>query len=121
MSYGVVINKTGKKSIPTGIPKHLMRHALRGMFDADGYISTIRNEVKLSGGGPMVLQVADFFNRNFSLTKNYEAKHYKNAVPIISFTNKDDVQIIKHFLYSDCNIYLIRKNPFKNHLSPYRE
>lgn len=110
---GVIPGKTGNKKIPTGVPKNLLRHTLRGLIDGDGSILKDSKQVILYGSGDMVYQVADYLYKELSLSRKPMAKKYKNVVPRMT-SYSDDYEKITSYLYKDSNLFIKRKNPYYN-------
>lgn len=108
---GVVKNKKGKKQIPSGVPSNLLHHTIRGMFDADGSINHDKGYIVLYGGGSMTYQIADIFNKNLNLSRDYAPKKYKNSTTRLTIYNDSDYKAVTNFLYNDATIYLDRKKP----------
>lgn len=110
------------------VPKHLLRHFLRGYMDGDGCISTYRKltknrikrlfvcEVKFIGTYDMLYGIKEFFNSDKNILIN---KHSPNSYQI-SFAGKKYREIVE-LLYKDSTIYLKRKRNKWNDFVKYMD
>lgn len=108
---GCFENKSKVLKFPTEeqVPKHLIRHFIRGYFDGDGCITTSNNgagvSVEILGSEDFLLQLItlDLFHRN----KLYAFKH--SDIKRVSYSGERAMSIL-NYLYKDATIYLHRKH-----------
>ncbi len=91
------------------IPKILLRHFLRGLFDGDGCIYTTKkgyNSVHLTG----TREICEGFSQSCQISGGYthSSKTGKNTW-CWRVAQKEYVNYFLDLLYSNCNIYLDRK------------
>jgi hypothetical protein len=110
---------TPKKSLiikfPTNnqVPKELLNHFVRGVFDGDGsvfnYERTINNKKYLECG--VSITASNFFidglYRNLKYGNIYRINNGKNSS--LSFKNKKEIKNILDYIYDDATIFLKRK------------
>lgn len=105
---GCVENKSLILKFPTEeqVPKHLIRHFIRGYFDGDGSISCYNNDYNISfvGTENFIKELSSFF-RGGSIIKD---KRKENSW---YFSLGGNLQVIEayHFMYDNSNRYLKRK------------
>lgn len=104
IQLGVVPNKTGKEYISNDIPKELIRHFLRGVFDGDGITDVKRYRSGFVGSVNMIENILDILEEKLSV---FEAGKNKKVVYFLG--GKKFSKKLYDYLYSDCSIYLTRK------------
>lgn len=114
-------NKSFTIEIPNTIPKLLIHHYIRGLFDGDGSIVNSNNRLlfSITSSKNMCEQVQDVLIKNCSLSKNklkiFTSKKTQQKYSAISYCGNKQNKIIYNFLYKDAAIFLQRKyNIFKN-------
>lgn len=119
LDYNLTPYRTEIKSLVSKIPEELIRHFIRGVFDADGSISSYYNEsIKISVQFTTTYTVNEFINNHFiekglcstklkpyirhkERDSNCNTKNYSGRVQAIG---------ILDYLYRDSNMFLDRKN-----------
>lgn len=99
----VLPSKSGKETIPSQIPKNLIRHFIRGFFDGDG-ITDIK-KTKRSGfvaSRSMLIQIQNEINLFPTIFSN-------NSVVDYFLIGRSDSKILYDYMYKDSNIWLDRK------------
>ena len=113
--YGVNNNKTFNAYIPFEyIPKHLVRHYIRGLFDGDGSVFsngndrinvTIASTASVTMGNDLIRCL---FENDISTTYSID-KRSDNNVYSIHVNKTREIQRLYKWLYNDATIYLDRK------------
>lgn len=106
LSYGMAPHTKFGRRIPKIIPKRLMHHFFRGIFDGDGCISTTKKY-----SITRVEFIASKFLLKF-LMKTLKISHtiyMKGSISYVQFGKKAHLLKIYKYLYSDSTIYLTRK------------
>lgn len=105
--YGVVPRKSFKTYYPDGIPDHLNRHFIRGVFDGDGCI-TNGQVIGFYGNTELILAIQDKLIKDISInkTKLIIREHGANS---FHFSSQKDVTAFYHYLYDGSTIWLKRK------------
>lgn len=106
ISHGCIPNKTKQMVFPTTVPKELIRHFIRGYFDADGCITSSKTSgtsFELLGYDDLLNGVLEFFNiEGHIYTFNHsDVKRFMIA--------GEKARKILDILYKDSTIYLDRK------------
>lgn len=113
-AHGIVPNKTGKESIPSTVPEHLIHHFIRGFFDGDGTIYTRSNRARhkctvgwCCSNYNFMIQLNEILNKycGFSLTIH----SHKNNCYESKTESYDYCKRFVEFIYKDATIGLIRK------------
>ena len=109
-SLGCTSNKTYRIGKPN-IKDEYFRHFIRGYFDGDGCISTIKNEtsrtLNFTSSSIKILEwINDILSKNKITSK--QVKKNKNTYRL-NWGDKDDILLIYHFLYDGSNLFLKRK------------
>lgn len=114
ISHGVIPNKTDKITFPE-LPRHLIRHFIRGYFDGDGSICERKHKKGLSDlacsfacGNKLFLESlrAVLFQNDI---KSYLVKDKRGEKFSLSLAGLQNPDIFLHYIYNDANIYLDRK------------
>lgn len=108
--YGIVDNKTFTTKIPD-IPKYLIRHFIRGLFDGDGSLS-INNKKRtahftIAASNILATQIQDVMVDEIGLSKNKLIQ--RSSILIVSYGGRKQVLKICDWLYKDATVYLDRK------------
>jgi hypothetical protein len=105
ISLGCVPKKSHVVEGPDGLPQELTRHFIRGLVDADGYISKTKyHSVELVGSKPLL----DWVVANSPQGAWKNAEEHKSIYRIRS-SSSDNAKAIIAWLYSDAAVYLDRK------------
>lgn len=111
---GLPESKSNNELIPSSIPKHLVHHFIRGLFDGDGsFIKQVDGEwswliYNQAGSNGVLLQIKEFFESQGVVFPNVHIRHHDN-IDVLICSKKKDVQRIKEIMYKDATIYLDRK------------
>lgn len=112
--YGIVPNKTFSISLPK-VPKELVRHLIRGIWDGDGSVLYAANKkypnnyfprVQLCGNKQILDAVQEVFKKELDINPS---KLSKNSSIFLFRKETRNAKKIIEFLYKDSNIYLDRK------------
>ena len=111
IKLGCVPKKSSILTFPddTQVPESLVRHFIRGYIDGDGSIYMSSNNINVS-----VLGTMSFLNSLVEKVKLPKRNLYKNNSKnfidcyFFQYSGENAINLIK-YLYSDCNIFLIRK------------
>ena len=113
--YGINNNKTFNAYIPfEHIPKHLIRHYIRGLFDGDGSVfnngkDRINVLIACTASIAMGNDLIDcLFENDISSTYSID-KRTKNNVYSIHVNKTREIQRLYKWMYNDSTIYLERK------------
>lgn len=114
---GCVQGKTYTLQFPEYLPKHLVHHFIRGLFDGDGCISiTPRKnrtldsksyQFNIVGTEAIMERVKDIFVEQIGVTRT-TTKHHSKAVAI-HWSGRGVVTKILNYLYKDAHVYMKRK------------
>ena len=112
---GCLPNKTFNLKMPKEIiPKHLMKHFIRGFFDGDGSISKTGKYLSLSFTGykdfleELSLYILDELGLENNSESNYVYKTKSNAY-CLGINNKEYHDKFYSYIYDNSTIYLERK------------
>lgn len=105
IELGIFPQKTGKESIPKSIPKSLIHHYLRGVFDGDGI--TCVGKSKRSGFVGSINLINDILNELDEKLTVFEAGKNKKVVYFLG--GKKFSKKLYEYLYNDATIWLDRK------------
>lgn len=114
--YGIVENKTGFEKLPK-LPEKMYRHFIRGFLDGDGYITTAgtNSSVTVIGFVSNQIMLEQLKEKLFStleltsvatITPDSRGK----KVCYMEFSTKNDIKLLKDYLYKDARFYLQRKH-----------
>jgi|GEM_PF-1157069 len=125
IKYGMVTHRSTSLPVTEKIPKSLVRHFIRGVFDADGSITTYWNKGKPSWNPNLKMSLQlystedliDFIQDHwieigFKKNKVKTIKRHKDrdgSATGICFSGVDQVTWLLGYLYDDSEIYLDRK------------
>lgn len=105
IALGVLPQKTGKECICDEIPKNLLHHYIRGVFDGDGITSVGKSKRSgFVGSINMITSILEELKEDLTI---FEAGKNKKVVYFLGgkkFSNK-----LYNYLYSDATIWLERK------------
>lgn len=104
IELGVIPNKTGKECISDEIPKSLIRHYLRGVFDGDGITDISKKRSGFVGSVNIINSILKELDEE--LTVFYAGKGKK----VVYFLGgKKFSKKLHKYLYDESNIWLERK------------
>lgn len=103
--YGIVPQKSKIIHMPSNIPKLLMPHLIRGIFDGDGCI--YKNKITFYGNQYMMSEIQDFLNQELNIPK-YKIS-FTQSCYCFTFSKEEEVKKFYDYLYHDAHIYLKRK------------
>lgn len=123
--YGMIPRREFSKPVTEKIPKHLKKHFIRGVFDADGSITTYWNKGKETWNPNLKMSLQLYSNEDLiDFIQDYwiEIGFKQNKVKTIkrhegrdgyatgiNFSGVDQVTWLLSHLYEDATIYLDRK------------
>ena len=106
-------NKTAHECFCEEIPKEMIRHYIRGIFDGDGWFSytPIHSTKELGFGmGKQILEsIRDTFIKDVGINEKYKVFPYK-SIYRFRITSTEDVIKIFHYFYDNATIFLNRKH-----------
>lgn len=109
-NYGCTPNKSLTLTFPN-IPKHLIKHFIRGYFDGDGcitryvYHTCVSPHIELLGTKHMLEQI---IIHSGIYAKYRHDKRHSEETWILDWPKQEGIDFI-NYLYQDCSIYLNRK------------
>lgn len=107
-SYGMDFNR-----LLSNIPRSLLNHFTRGIFDGDGSIRVYKyNYLKKHQyhfGYTGIIDSVKFFDSMFNIGCKYYDETGKGLTYTIRSANKHTIYAAYHILYNDANIYMDRK------------
>lgn len=115
---GAMPAKTFKVKFPTEdqVPEKLIKHFLRGLYDADGTISIQKDRIMTQyigyvGHGPLILGTNIYIQRlfNFSFNVIKDNRGNNGDIKYIRCTNIHQIIKFLDWLYADSTIHLDRK------------
>lgn len=112
VAKGIVEKKTDKMTFPTEeqVPKHLIRHYMRGYFDGDGSIyfdaGHKRWRLQLLGTEEFL---QGWLNEVGLPTQTIHDEKRSKCVKYINIASIDSLNRVLRFLYDDCSVSLDRK------------
>lgn len=108
INQGAYPRKSLILDFPKLVPKHLLRHFIRGYFDGDGsvYISNSKLSISFLGTESFLISLQEVFIQELNLTKVQIYKH--SNITEYKKSRKDALKILD-YMYKDCTIYLDRK------------
>lgn len=104
INLGVIPNKTSKEIIPEQIPKELLNHYIRGVFDGDGITDISKKRSGFVGSNNLISQILKELNEDltiFPAGKNKKVFYFLGGK---KFSKK-----LYEYLYKDSTIWLERK------------
>lgn len=104
IDLGVIPNKTGKEFISKDIPKDLIRHYVRGVFDGDGITDISRKRSGFVGSVNIINNILEILNENLT---TFRAGKNKKVVYFLG--GKKFSKKLYYYLYEDSTIWLERK------------
>lgn len=122
---GITPRKSFTCKFPKNLPKSLVRHFIRGIFDGDGniykklrYKSNRPNphmsySFSIVGTKNVIQTIQNIVSKQCKIKKNklYNPKHMKGKnCYIMTYYTKDELLKIRNYLYKDSNFYLKRKH-----------
>lgn len=115
--YGVVERKSSTVTIPKNIPRDLMRHLIRGIFDGDGTaFINCKNRMFFGfyGNNKIVSEIKDLLRKELNVSDNKITD--KETVSQLTFSRKEDILNFYNYIYKDSNIWMTRKKEmFEKH------
>lgn len=112
---GCVPNKSLILKFPNEdvVPKHLIRHFIRGYFDGDGcvHINIDKKHCSTSfvGTEDVLTHIRDIIEQETGITCAIARKDKRNQAYQIMYSGVVKNELIFKYLYKDCNIFLDRK------------
>lgn len=129
VSKGVLPNKTHTLQFPSDsiVPKHLLKHFIRGLFDGDGsLVFHYKDVARKDRGGRICRRLSKEISFVCKSTDFIETLHNvifeecgvnfrkdtnsRDNLALLRLSRKDDMGTFLEYLYSDSNIYLNRKH-----------
>lgn len=114
VEYGFSVNKTFHEKFCEKVPKELIRHYIRGIFDGDGWFSYNESnkwcEFGIGMGKDILESIKNIFDKEFKIPPlKYQIRQYK-SIYRLRISSAKYVEKIFHYFYDDANIYLQRKH-----------
>ncbi len=104
IELGVVPRKTGIECIPKDMPKNLIHHYLRGVFDGDGITDISKKRSGFVGSVDMINSILEVLNENLTVFKAG-----KNKKVVYFLGGKKFSKKLYDYLYYESTIWLKRK------------
>lgn len=110
ISHGCVEKKTDKLKFPLDLSDGLKRHFIRGYFDGDGSIYTIKQPYGfyICGNIEQFLREISYEFEKIGITKQ-DLRQNKNNVFILQISRINDINRIRHYFYEGSYVYMERK------------
>ena len=115
IKHGCLRNKSQKDLYIPNIRENLVRHFIRGLFDADGCVTNDRKYLKtiFTGSDTLIEEIQYILLVNGIINKIKNPYYHNNNCVSVYYGKKDSERIFD-YLYNDSNMYLDRKyNKFK--------
>ncbi len=115
IKHGCLRNKSQKDLHIPNIREDLIKHFIRGLFDADGCITNSHRYAKtvFTGSKTLINEIQSFLLQRGIVKKITKSYYHNNNCVSVEYFQRDSEKIFD-YLYSDANIYLDRKyNKFK--------
>lgn len=117
VKHGVFENKTFTLKSPTTVPKHLVRHFIRGYMDGDGSVYKTKGNygydyhVSFVGTDDILIYIHDNLYENNLINKDLklEKRNLDDCISYIRYGGNIQVKTILDYLYKDATIFLDRK------------
>jgi len=124
IKLGCGINKTFNLELPSynKVPKHLMRHLIRGVWDGDGCIGHYKYkkciskkwQVSIMGTKDLLEGISKFLYEEIGdtfgeTTLLYKDKRLNNEITKTFYKHGKRAEEVIKYLYKNCNFYLDRK------------
>lgn len=109
ISHGVPPRKTFILESPTGVPKHLIRHWIRGVFEGDGHIGIHMNScgnLKKRASITGTRSVLEFIRGEL---EGIGRIHPDKSVFRFTIDVQDDIRKFAEYIYKDATIWMERK------------
>lgn len=117
LNHGMFPNKGFFLKFPTTIPYNLTSHFIRGYFDGDGCIYSNSKNHDYLFSVVSTKEILEYFRDIFiqelglSRTKLYNPPKVKDKnIYILTYQGKNNVKLIRSFLYKKANVFLQRKH-----------
>lgn len=117
--YGMIPNRKDCYKVVSKVPNNLMKHFIRGVFDAEGSFSicNIGNHVKFHASITTYESLIDFiqsylYNNGIikSINKKYKRHDNRDGECVgVSYCGNNNIMNLLNWMYKDSNIYLDRK------------
>lgn len=114
--YGIVPRKTLNTYLPTNIPDIFMRHVFRGILDGDGniYVKTLNNNfiyrISYCDTYTLMYDMSNYLFNKLALSHCSKIYDYQDRnLSEFKLQGFSDVNKFFNWIYSDINIFLIRK------------
>lgn len=105
IELGIIPQKTGKECIPKSLPKNLIHHYLRGVFDGDGITCTGKSKRSgFVGSINLINGILNELNEELTIFKTG-----KNKKVVYFLGGKKFSRKLYNYLYNDATIWLNRK------------
>ena len=100
---------TLKFPLDSQVPKHLVRHFVRGYFDGDGWVG--KKAICIVSTLNFCNSLAEILNQELNVNSYIRARHPErnNNIRMLELSNKSARLFLK-WIYKDSNIYLQRKH-----------
>lgn len=107
--YGIVPQKDFKVVFPTQIHPSLYRHVIRGLFDGDGTIYPKEGRTGLTGNGPLIDFVAQYFETVLGVHCSVRPEHNSPHTKVLRVSGRIQASKVLDYLYDGATIYINRK------------
>lgn len=104
IELGVIPNKTGREYIPLDIPKGLISHFIRGVFDGDGITDISKKRSGFVGSVNIINSIMKCLDENLTI---FQAGKSNKVVYFLG--GKKFSKKLYNYLYQDAEIWLERK------------
>lgn len=124
--YGVVPRKSYITYLPLNIPKEMLSHLIRGIFDGDGSIQAHQHGTRFlhafsfCGSHKLMQDIVNYFQEHLDLIGTISIYDYKDKeLSDFKLQTVQDMYTFGEWIYKDATIYLKRKKDkyleFKKH------
>ena len=122
-SHGCCNKKSLKPLKPTGIPKELINHFIRGYFDGNGSLHKTGNYVssaRIYSGNKEILEF--IYDNMIESAREYYSIYYDRTCYCLGTSKTTYARQFIYSMYDNANIYLDRKyETYKNCILPFRD
>jgi hypothetical protein len=117
-NHGISQNKTFSLKFPATVPKELLPHFIRGVYDGDGSGSykdkPIRDYFGFLGTKEFCIGLQYVLNSELTLSEKVNINKHKNIFSL-RYSNKEDIKKLYNYIYKDKNSFYLKRKFDKFH------